>query len=69
MSELQPTETAPKDGTDVIVQDNHGFVSRMKFVQHPVMGWKPFGSLHARFNDDELIGWISLPEPPCKDNE
>ena len=68
--EWQPIETAPKDGTDVLVWD--GEVRTLshwgKSAHVPLYGW-----LALVFADpcdlnllrDQPTHWMPLPEPPC----
>lgn len=66
MSEWQPIETAPKDGTEIII-----FGSRVYF--HPVMAryendgwWVPDAPLECPWTElaSEPTHWQPLPDPP-----
>lgn len=62
MSEWQPIETAPKDGTEIDVWDKWGF-------RIPCVRWEVTFLWWAQddgpcVTDDELSHWMPLPAPP-----
>ena len=58
MSEWQPMETAPRDGTDVLGVDCVGFVGVYFFLNR--VWFDACGDVA----DLQLVGWMPLPEPP-----
>ena len=56
---MKDPSTAPAD-TWVIGIDNHGFVGR--YLRNSDGGWIPFAQRHPLFSDDDMAGWIDLPE-------
>lgn len=63
MSEWQPIETAPKDGTSVLVVGAYGYVlmARWKEMTRVPSRWESYGLGAIRF---EPTHWMPLPEPP-----
>jgi hypothetical protein len=64
MSEWQPIETAPKDGTDIIVSDSGELVSVAFFCEDTEM-W--FDSMNHNGYDHTVRNpthWMPLPAPP-----
>lgn len=71
MSEWQPIETAPKDGTRVILwccpkaSIRRGFAEICRWGQHD-----DWGKVWLRHNGKEIVGpdvathWMPLPDPP-----
>ncbi len=66
MSEWQPIETAPKDGTEILV-----FIDGNIFQAHQdeQLDWcMPFAKAHGcgccGWNDDKPTHWMPLPPPP-----
>lgn len=63
MTEWQPIETAPKDGTHVLVQ--YRWAHREKYIAEGWWrgdGWETHGHLRVR-----AFAWMPLPEPPNED--
>jgi hypothetical protein len=76
----QPIETAPKDGTRILVAlknpipstrddmrpwDGLQFVARHPAVDRIDMGWNVAAPVGCGgFPDDWMAGWMPLPEPP-----
>jgi len=64
MLEWQPIETAPKDGTDVLVCADTGWM----FVAYwDKKQWTSNACCDnwTALDDDEIVGWMPLPKPPA----
>lgn len=75
MSEWQPIETAPKDGTVIIVWTNHDEVEVTSWYQTKGYGYEPVPGteffrevrgkvLYEGWNGNTPTHWMPLPEPP-----
>jgi len=68
MSDWQPIETAPKDGTVMLFSEALGVVSGMWWGKFDGEG--PWGDSDGRFSlrpDEQPTHWMPLPSPPTKD--
>lgn len=70
MSEWQPIETAPKDGTPIIVPEMRGpfcLPKVVRWMRCPLLGdimeaaWRPINDQQRALNPSH---WMHLPEPP-----
>ena len=76
MSEWQPIETAPKDGTDIIVLtkwkgslvarwDENACFGRLEAVRP---GWQVFDCedffYSVALDEEDVVAWMPLPPPP-----
>ena len=59
-TEWQPIETAPKDGTEVLVFSSGKMF--MSFYSHDVGSW----CIDGRYDDfvEDVTHWMPLPQPP-----
>lgn len=69
MSEWQPIETAPKDGSDILVWDDFEISITFwgKTAHVPIYGWiqVDFGDLYdLEPMEPQPTHWMPLPEPP-----
>lgn len=67
--EWQPIETAPKDGTPILlidVNDAHCILYFSSYTDHEfdeiISGWTPNGSIF--YVNVEFTHWMRLPDPP-----
>jgi hypothetical protein len=61
MSDWQPIETAPKDGTNVLVLWRYGGCSVL-FCRHD--GFWDDGDFNSSIPESDLTHWMPLPPPP-----
>lgn len=59
MSEWQPIETAPKDGTEILVFDDGAYIVTPWIEGDDQSGWWDNG-----FMDPPPTHWMPLPAPP-----
>ena len=69
MSEWQPIETAPKDGTKVLLVSNRGQVyigqyDDDRWVRKPEPYWCIAGMPKTHARAQRPTHWMPLPEPP-----
>ncbi|MDE2103252.1 MAG: hypothetical protein KGL39_38760 [Patescibacteria group bacterium] len=73
MSEWQPIETAPKDGTKILVYTIHGDIEISEWYTVNRYHYEPVeGDLYRRieakrtggWNSNNFEWWMPLPEPP-----
>lgn len=62
MSEWQPIETAPKDGTSFLACVG---IWQTVCHWHPHGHWSSVGAVYSPYpSDEQPIHWMPLPEPP-----
>lgn len=66
MSEWRPIETAPKDGTPVIICTSGGKVFRARWFGGAV--WSVDG-YSVGFETSDVTHWMPLPQPPETQND
>ena len=65
MSEWQPIETAPKDGTKIIVFDHYdGVVIARWRMRWPESGYEWIEATGEEYENYRPTHWMPLPEPP-----
>jgi len=71
MSDWQPIETAPKDGTEILVfvppsTYTRGYVRSVQWRDHDIDFWHVEDNKHGPFplRGGSPTHWIPLPEPP-----
>jgi len=59
-------ENAPKDGTEILALDANKAFHHVKYEHEHPSGWYVITDFltQERFQSDELIGWIKLPDLP-----
>ncbi len=65
MIEWQPIETAPKDGTDVLVWDGRAVQLAQAYEENGVVCW--WNSSEQCKIDGSFLRWQPLPAPPKED--
>ncbi len=66
MTEWQPIETAPKDGSEILV-----YIDGLNFKGYNLISWDKENNFWLsgkfdRWNESSILGWMPLPEPPVK---
>lgn len=68
MSEWRPIETAPKDGTPVLLWVGVGmsepWAQTARWVNEPESGWSGWVDTYEGFDLAEPTHWMPLPAPP-----
>lgn len=66
MTEWQPIETAPRDGTDVLVatDDHKVFAAHSYGGEWVAQADSAADGIYLSFDVGELTHWMPLPEPP-----
>jgi hypothetical protein len=66
VSDWQPIETAPKDGTEILAYSPRDYAGIFKTAWRPTdcPGWGSIDSCCAYYVDMEATHWMPLPEPP-----
>lgn len=66
MSDWLPIETAPKDGTSVLLGTDRGAVGEARYIEGAWWwaGNDPGDSWGRPVYDYEARGWMPLPDPP-----
>ena len=65
MSDWQPIETAPKDGTKIIAFDHHAGVVIVRWrMRWPETGCEWIEATGEEYENYRPTHWMPLPEPP-----
>lgn len=65
MSDWQPIETAPKDGTDIVVVDaDTAFAQVASYEPAPDPAWVWVVTDGVTYHESTFTHWMPLPEPP-----
>lgn len=63
----QPIETAPKDGTDILIADcrvGGGFMNVVSYEVNDRAPWVWHTADGISYHEDAFTHWMSLPNPP-----
>ena len=67
MTDWQPIETAPKDGTSILVCDKGHYYPFVAEWNEQEKYWRSTSCIDQYFGIADATHWMPLPEPPSKD--